>query len=213
MLHVFNTFGIAPTTSSATTEAAELGKEILVGSQRNTATRNATREYLVAAAIGVAGSVIIVPLIYLQVGLSLLHFYLVAAVLGFWVLPFALASLLVRRPGATLVAALTIGFISALTSPFGASALGALALEGVLFELPFVVLLYRRWSAWQYVISVILLCSFLGWFVPQAVGSSDQSVLASAICASIATAMGLVLLLVTYRLHTKVLAAGVLRKR
>ena len=132
--------------------------------------RPSTRDMLVAAAIGVAGSLIIVPLTYLQVFAGIAHVYLVAATLGLWFLPCVVPFIVVRKPGASLIACLAMGVVSAATTPFGVAAIGALIMEGLLIELPFMVTLYRRWTRPQFVASAMLFSALMGTMAPRAVG-------------------------------------------
>ena len=79
---------------------------------------------LAYAAIGVAGSLIVVPLTYLQVFAGIAHVYLVAATLGLWFLQCVVPLIVVRKPGASLIACLAMGVVSAATTPFGVAAIG-----------------------------------------------------------------------------------------
>ena len=88
-----------------------------------------TQALLVSVAVGVAGSIVIVPLTYLQIFATLAHTYLVALTLGLWVIPCLLPLVLVRRPGSALLACGAIGVISAVTTPSGLVAIPALLLK------------------------------------------------------------------------------------
>ena len=89
--------------------------------------RPSTRDMLVAAAIGVAGSLIIVPLTYLQVFAGIAHVYLVAATLGLWFLQCVVPLIVVRKPGASLIACLAMGVVSAATTEIYTSAISSAA--------------------------------------------------------------------------------------
>jgi energy-coupling factor transport system substrate-specific component len=125
---------------------------------------------MTAAAIGVAGSVLVVPLTYLQLAAGLANVALVAATLGIWMLPCLFPLIFLQRPGVTMLACLTIGVVSALTTPFGPSAIAALALEGALLEAPFLLTRYRRWDWWLYALAAGLLGAFMGYFSTRALG-------------------------------------------
>ena len=126
-----------------------------------------TQALLVSVAVGVAGSIVIVPLTYLQIFATLAHTYLVALTLGLWVIPCLLPLVLVRRPGSALLACGAIGVISAVTTPFGLAAIPALLFEGLIVEIPFLVTLYRSWRTVQYYVAGGILGAFMGFMVSE----------------------------------------------
>lgn len=144
------------------------------------------RALLVSVAIGVAGSVLVVPLTYLQLVATLSHVYLVALTLGLWVVPCLLPLALVKKPASAIVACCAIGVISALTTPFGFSAVLALLVEGVIVEIPFAVTLYRSWRVPQYFVAAGLLGAFMGFCVPASLGVADAGLTLQLGCMAIA---------------------------
>jgi energy-coupling factor transport system substrate-specific component len=146
-----------------------------------------TSTLMTAAAIGIAGCVVVVPLSYLQVAAGLADVALVAATLGAWMLPCLFPLVFVRRPGATVVACLTIGVVSAVTTPFGPAAIGALLLEGILLEAPFLATRYRRWDWWLFAVSAVVFGAFMGYFTTTAVGVQGAS--AGLVAATMAVAV------------------------
>lgn len=172
-------------------------------------TRPTTRDLLVAAAIGVAGSLIVVPLTYLQVIAGIAHVYLVAATLGLWFLPCVVPLIVVRKPGASLIACLTMGVVSAVTTPFGIAAIGALVLEGVLVELPFLVVLYRRWSRLQFIGSALCFSALMGTMTPRAVGVESATTAMTLNCFAIVFLSSLVFLVLGFVMAKKLRARGI----
>ena len=146
----------------------------------------AARSLLISVAIGVAGSVLVVPLTYLQLVATLSHVYLVALTLGLWVVPCLLPLALVKKPASAIVACCAIGVISALTTPFGFSAVLALLVEGVIVEIPFAVTLYRSWRTPQYFVAAGLLGAFMGFCVPASLGVADAGLTLQLGCMAIA---------------------------
>lgn len=152
---------------------------------------NFSRALLASVAIGVAGSFIIVPLTYLQMVATLAHSYAVAATLGLWVIPCLLPLILVKRGGSAIIACAAIGVISAVTTPFGMSAIPALLFEGLIVEIPFLVTLYRKWSTLQYFVSSVLLGGLMGYMVPTTLGISESGLGLPLSCMAISTVSSL----------------------
>lgn len=173
--------------------------------------RPSTRDMLVAAAIGVAGSLIVVPLTYLQVFAGIAHVYLVAATLGLWFLPCVVPLIVVRKPGASLIACLAMGVVSAATTPFGVAAIGALIMEGLLIELPFMITLYRRWTRPQFVASAILFSALMGTMAPRAVGVDSPTTPMTLISFAVALASSLVFLVLGFAVAKGLRSRGVTR--
>lgn len=173
--------------------------------------RPSTRDMLVAAAIGVAGSLVVVPLTYLQVFAGIAHVYLVAATLGLWFLQCVVPLIVVRKPGASLIACLAMGVVSAATTPFGVAAIGALIMEGLLIELPFMVTLYRWWTRTQFVASAMLFSALMGTMAPRAVGVDSPTTPMSLISFAVALASSLVFLVLGFAVAKGLRSRGVTR--
>lgn len=182
-------------------------------SQKNlhkSASTSISKAMLVSVAIGIAGSLIVVPLTYLQMVATLAHSYVVALTLGLWVIPCLLPQVMVKRPGASLVACGAIGVISAAATPFGMAAIPALLLEGFIIELPFLVTLYRKWSTVQCYLASVLLGGFMGFMVPITLGivGSDFALQMGCMAISVASSLGGTWL--ALRIGKKIRRAGVL---
>ncbi|MDR2377903.1 MAG: ECF transporter S component [Bifidobacteriaceae bacterium] len=145
------------------------------GSNRKARRGLSTSTLMMAGAIGVAGSILVVPLTYLQISAGLAFVQLVAATLGAWMFPCIFPLVFLRKPGVSIVACLTIGVVSSFTTPFGPSAILALLVEGFILELPFMLSLYRRWNSWLFVVSALLLGAFMGYFVASSMGVKNAS--------------------------------------
>ena len=125
---------------------------------------------MTAAAIGVVGCIVIVPLSYYQQAASLAFAQLVAATLGLWMLPCVFPLVFLRRPGTTLMACLVMGVISTFTTSYGPLSIATLAIEGLLLELPFLVTGYRKWTRAQFIVSALLLGTVMGCLTAQTAG-------------------------------------------
>ncbi len=169
-----------------------------------------TQALLVSVAVGVAGSIVIVPLTYLQIFATLAHTYLVALTLGLWVIPCLLPLVLVRRPGSALLACGAIGVISAVTTPFGLAAIPALLFEGLIVEIPFLVTLYRSWRTVQYYVAGGILGAFMGFMVPASIGIKTPGITLPIICMLIALVSALAGTWLCFLLGSKVRLTGVL---
>lgn len=112
---------------------------------------------MMVAALSVVGLIILIPLSYVTpaTGASQDTVWLGCALMGFWTIPFLLPAVVVRRPGATMVASLIIGVVSVFTTPSGPMALIGNLIGGLLIELPLAVLLYRCWTWWAYLLSAV----------------------------------------------------------
>lgn len=170
------------------------------------------RGLVTAVCLGIAGCIVVIPVTYLQGGAGAIHVYLVSATLGLWALACVLPMLVTRTPGASLIACLAMGVGCAVATPFGASAIPALLVEGLVVELPFAVLLYRRYTIPQFAVAAILLGLMLGWPAPNAVGVVDPTVGMCLVSALIAVACALVFLAIGIAVERKLVAAGVVRR-
>jgi ABC transporter, permease protein len=96
--------------------------------------------------------------------------------MGLWVIPYLLPAVVVRRPGAVMIASLIIGVISIFATPYGPSAIVGNVLGGLFVEVPLAIMLYRKWTWWAYLVSATvfgLLNGFLYASVLSTLGSAD----------------------------------------
>lgn len=129
-----------------------------------------TRYLLSCAAIGAAGAVLLIPANNFAVALGAALPFLYAVMVGVWLLPPALAVALIRRPGAGVLTAAMAGVVTSPLNPAGPAALVTAMLVGMLFEVPFAVGGYRRWSWWLFQISALVTALI---FVPNVWGFYD----------------------------------------
>ena len=116
----------------------------------------ATAYLLTCAAIGVATGLLIIP----ATAFSTLTYAVLppvsALVGGAWIVGFVIAMRLLERPGAALLTGLISGLVA---TPFSATG-PAIIVTNVMFaafvELPFLVVLYRRWYRWLFVAGAVL---------------------------------------------------------
>jgi energy-coupling factor transport system substrate-specific component len=135
---------------------------------------------LTCAAIGVATGLLIIP----ATAFSTLTYPLVpplsALVGGAWIVGFVIAMRLLERPGAAVLTGLISGLVA---TPFSATG-PAIIVTNVMFaafvELPFLVILYRRWYRWLFYAGAALvtalyavwtatavnMSAFAGWVLP-----------------------------------------------
>lgn len=179
-------------------------------SKRSSGQKRLTRSLLISVAIGVAGSIVVVPLTYFQMVVTLSHSYVVALTLGLWVIPCLLPLMMVKRPGASLIACGAIGVISATTTPYGLAAIPALLLEGFIVEIPFMVTLYRRWATVQYYLGGVILGGFMGFMVPYTLGITTTDLTLQLGCMGIAIASSLVGTWLCRAINAKVRRIGVI---
>lgn len=114
-----------------------------------------TRNLMTIAALAVVGSLLVVPLNYITPALLVTPngIVLACALMGLWVIPFLLPLVIIRRPGAALVASFIMGVITAFTHPMGPVAIMGTMIGGLFVEIPLAVMLYRKWTWWAYAIS------------------------------------------------------------
>ncbi|WP_164545221.1 ECF transporter S component [Antribacter gilvus] len=109
--------------------------------------RFSTRLLLSCAAIGAAGGLLAVVINYLLalVPPSPLAYAVYTATIGVWALGPLVAVSLFRVPGVGLLTAVFAGVVN-LVAPTGFLQVVNFLAAGVVLELPFLVMLYRRWS-------------------------------------------------------------------
>lgn len=129
--------------------------------------RASTRYLLTCAVLGVAGGLLTVGMNYASLALSVLAPAFVAVTIGAWILPSMTGLALLQRPGAGFLIALLAGLVNAPLTPFGFAQLPTVVMAGVLSELPFLVTLYRNWSAPVFFVGYgVLITAFSTlWFV------------------------------------------------
>lgn len=110
------------------------------------ARRFPTRVLLSAAALGAAGAVYISLISLASVFTGAIAYYAYAATIALWALPVLVSQVLLRRPGVALLTALLMGLISAPFIGGSVTHIASFVAVGVLFELPFLITRYRRWS-------------------------------------------------------------------
>ena len=101
--------------------------------------------------------------------------------------------------------------MSAATTPFGVAAIGALTMEGLLIELPFMVALYRRWTRPQFVASAMLFSALMGTMAPRAVGVDSPTTPMTLISFAVALASSLVFLVLGFAVAKGLRSRGVTR--
>ena len=129
--------------------------------------RASTRYLLTCAVLGVAGGLLTVGMNYASLALSVLAPAFVAVTIGAWILPSMTGLALLQRPGAGFLIALLAGLVNAPLTPFGFAQLLTVVMAGVLSELPFLITLYRNWSAPVFFVGYgVLITAFSTlWFV------------------------------------------------
>ena len=106
-----------------------------------------TRDILLAAIVGVVFGVVFFVWNGCYAGLAWITPPWSDVVYGMWIVPVVLAPLLIRKPGAALVAELTAAGVSVmLGSPWGPDTLLSAFVQGAAAELVFAFTGYRAWS-------------------------------------------------------------------
>jgi energy-coupling factor transport system permease protein len=106
-----------------------------------------TRDIVVAAVIGVVFGVVFFAWNNLYAGLGFLTPPLSDVIYGMWLVPAVLAPLVIRKPGAALLAEMAAAGVSALLgSQWGPDTLLSGFVQGAAAELVFGFVGYRRWS-------------------------------------------------------------------
>lgn len=122
-----------------------------------------TRNLLMVAALAVVGMILIIPLNF--AGPALLAtpqtIWIGCLIMGLWSLPFLLPSVVVRKPGSTIIASAIMGIIGVFTTPIGPMAIVGHVIGGALIEVPLACCLYKyRW--WNYFVAAIAFGAFNG---------------------------------------------------
>lgn len=115
-----------------------------------------TRLLLSCAAIGVAGGLLFIVNSYLGGTVNAVLPVLYGLTLGVYFMPGAIAQRLFRRGGVALLVAAISGLVSAAFQPLGFGAALIAVGIGLVQELPFLVVRYRRWPTWLFVAGSVL---------------------------------------------------------
>ncbi|MCL3778420.1 MULTISPECIES: ECF transporter S component [unclassified Actinomyces] len=117
-----------------------------------------TRNLMTVAALGVVGSLVIVPLTYVSVVVAVnpRGILIMCALMGAWMVPYLLPGVIVNKPGAFAVAGLVMGVIAAFLTPQGPTAILGNVLGSLFVGAPVALLLYRRWTWWVYLLSGVV---------------------------------------------------------
>lgn len=110
--------------------------------------RVTTAYLLTCAAIGVATGLLVIPATALSTALYVSAPPLSALTYAAWVIGYVLAMRLLDRPGAALLTGLISGIVATPLSVTGPAIIVTNLMFAAVIELPFLVTLYRRWSAW-----------------------------------------------------------------
>ncbi|MDO4791727.1 MAG: ECF transporter S component [Buchananella hordeovulneris] len=143
----------AQTEAPATTPSTEQ----VVRTSKQSALRDSvlgTRNLMTVAALAVVGSLLVVPMSFFghAAATSPKNVIALCALMGAWLIAYALPGVIVRKPGAFIVGGLIIGVISSFTTPLGFGAIPGNLLGAAFIELPFLIFLYRKWDWWLYAI-------------------------------------------------------------
>ena len=151
-----------------------------------------TRDILLAAMVGVVFGVVFFVWNGFYAGLGWVAPPWADVVYGMWLVPVILAPLLIRKPGAALLAELVAAGVSVLLgSPWGPDTLLSAFVQGAAAELVFAFTGYRLWSV--VVLAIAALASAIGawvhdWTIYYASVSIDIQVLRLAVMAISAVA-------------------------
>ncbi|SES12811.1 ECF transporter S component [Corynebacterium cystitidis] len=107
-----------------------------------------TRNLMMVTALAVIGLIILIPLNYIApaAGASQDAVMFGVALMGLWCFPYLLPSVVVKRPGSTLVASIIMGVVCIFTTPSGPAALMGNIIGGLFLEVPLALFLYRKYT-------------------------------------------------------------------
>jgi energy-coupling factor transport system substrate-specific component len=108
-----------------------------------------TRDLLVTAVIGIVFGLVVSGAMNLAIVLQAALTPLIGMILVMpvFVLAGVMAPYIIRKPGAAVISELVIGLVMVSFTPYGFAALwGGRLIEGVTYEVPFLVTRYRRWG-------------------------------------------------------------------
>ncbi|MGO1507414.1 MAG: ECF transporter S component [Microbacteriaceae bacterium] len=106
---------------------------------------------LTCAALGVAGGLLLAPANWLSTVLLTLGMpALSVAITGLWILPAVIALRLLRRPLVGLLVGVIAGLVIVPFSGYGFMSVITNASWALFAELPFLVVLWKRWKTWMH---------------------------------------------------------------
>jgi energy-coupling factor transport system permease protein len=120
-------------------------------------TRSITAYLLTCAVLGAAGAVLLAPANWISTALLAGSAVANVAVAGLWILPAVIAMRLLERPGAAILVGLLSGLVIVPFSGYGFSSVLTNLYWAAFIELAFLVVLYRRWTVWQYYAGAVVL--------------------------------------------------------
>lgn len=111
-----------------------------------------TRNLMTVAALAVVGSIIVVPMTYIGAAWSTTPNGVLAAcaLMGVWVIPYTLPPVIIKRPGAAVIAGLIMGIITSFSHPMGPAAIVGNVIGALYIEIPLALMLYRKWTWWSF---------------------------------------------------------------
>lgn len=145
-----------------------------------------TRNLMTVAALAVVGVLIVVPLTF-AVGMTTHKgLLIICASMGLWTIPYLLPAVIVRRPGASLLARVIMGVICAFVSPQGPTSVIGNVLGAAFIEVPLALMLYRVWTWWGYAISSFVFGLLNGCMTAFAMQGADNALVLvlAAVCSS-----------------------------
>lgn len=148
-----------------------------------------TRNLMTVAALAVVGVLIVVPLTYLTFAVGMTThkgLLIICASMGLWTIPYLLPAVIVRRPGASLLAGVIMGVICAFVSPQGPTSIIGNVLGAAFIEVPLALMLYRVWTWWGYAISSFVFGLLNGCMTAFAMQGADNALVLvlAAVCSS-----------------------------
>lgn len=116
------------------------------------------------AALSVVGALIVTPLTYAGLAWAVTPGGILGtcAIMGLWLIPYLLPAVIIKKPGAALIAGTLIGVIGIFTTPMGPAAIIGNFLGALLVEVPLALFLYRKWTWWAFALSALLFGAFNG---------------------------------------------------
>ncbi|MDO9395344.1 MAG: ECF transporter S component [Herbiconiux sp.] len=170
-----------------------------------------TRLLLSCAAIGVAGGLLFIVNAYLGGTVNAVLPVLYGVTLGVYFVPGAMAQALFRRGGVALLVAVLAGLVSAAFQPLGFGAALIAVGIGLVQELPFAVLRYRRWPVWLFVVGAAVSGVVLAVGMYRLVGARDLDAAGTAVLLAGSFASPVLFTLLALALARALAATGVTR--
>mgnify|MGYP002752762195 CR=1 FL=1 len=145
-------------TSNTDTDSADDPDEPVIHSSKHGGLRNSvlgTRNLMTVAALGVVGSIVIVPLTYLSllVAVNPRGILIMCAAMGTWFIPYTLPGVIVNKPGVFIINGLIMGIITAFFTPQGPGSILGNVIGSLFVGAPVALFLYRKWTWWVYAAS------------------------------------------------------------